>query len=405
VFIDVDGHRLLHSPWVSFTKSSGEPYHVAKCANGRPMKHSGDKLEQPLCVPAVYFSADETTFSAAEAELSEAFPDADIERIGPDTGCLCGEGIEIADVAAACTRRPIVFVRQLMRGLAELPSATAATDLGVVSQTALDLLREHDAGAEVALQVWRSGDAVPGVRTDELWRHLAGRLADQGFAISRGNRPRILSVLITDRATVIGLNRRQEALVDWPGGRLSLAKPADQVSRSEFKLEELFKVCDLPLPSHGVALDLGAAPGGWTRLLRRRGFSVWAVDPADLDPRVASDPDVHHVRTTSAVFLAETKRRFDLVVNDMRMTPTRSCDLMLEAARHLEPDGLAIVTLKLSSLHPLKTVRACLGILQRGYDLLVARQLYHNRHEVTVVARLRAPIERQRTRNTRRPTR
>lgn len=78
---------------------------------------------------------------------------------------------------------------------------------------------------------------------------------------------------------------------------------------------------------------------------------------------------------------------FDLVVDDMRMVPTLSCKVMLEAAQCLKPNGVAIITLKISPREPLKTVRRCLEILEQSYDILHARQLYHNRNEVTVVAR------------------
>ena len=73
----------------------------------------------------------------------------------------------------------------------------------------------------------------------------------------------------------------------------------------------------------------------------------------------------------------------------MRMTAALSCAVMLEAARRLKPGGLAIVTLKISPREPLKTVSMSLRTLERAYELLHARQLRHNRNEVTVVARRR----------------
>lgn len=52
---------------------------------------------------------------------------------------------------------------------------------------------------------------------------------------------------------------------------------------AEFKLLEALEVFGIVLPSHGVALDLAAAPGGWTRVLRRAGEYVTAIDPGELD--------------------------------------------------------------------------------------------------------------------------
>jgi 23S rRNA (cytidine2498-2'-O)-methyltransferase len=106
---------------------------------------------------------------------------------------------------------------------------------------------------------------------------------------------------------------------------------------------------------------------------------------------------VHHVRSTTGPFLAATDRAFDLVLNDMRMAPVLSCALMLDAARHLSPGGLAILTLKITPRDALNAVRESLQTLKRSYEIVFARQLYHNRNEVTVVARRRggedAPLQ------------
>lgn len=37
-----------------------------------------------------------------------------------------------------------------------------------------------------------------------------------------------------------------------------------------------------------IALDLGAAPGGWTAQLAGLGYSVIAIDPAKLDAGIAA---------------------------------------------------------------------------------------------------------------------
>ena len=352
-------------------------------------------------VTSVIFSADGAYLSTATTELLRLFPEARVEAVAPDASRLQGEAVEIARVATACRTGPVVFVRHLMQQVAEIPLAPGQDLAAEISSVWFNLLATQQIDRAVALQVWRSGESPAAPRTDDLWNDLASTLTAQGFSVARGNRDLILSVLIAPDRVIAGLNGRAEALSDWPGGRLSLARSKRQVSRSEFKLEELFKVVDLPLPTNGNALDLGASPGGWTRILRERGLTVWAVDPADLDPRVAADPGVHHVRTTAGPFISQTAQRFDLIVNDMRMTPTRSCGVMLDAARRLKPDAHIIMTLKLTPKQALETVRTCLSLLDRSYEIRFVRQLYHNRNEVTVVGRLRHPAKRQRSRSNR----
>jgi 23S rRNA (cytidine2498-2'-O)-methyltransferase len=215
-------------------------------------------------------------------------------------------------------------------------------------------------------------------------------LKETGFEVARSGKDHVLSVVLTAKGAAIGFNTRASALSDWPGGQVRLAKPKGQISRSEFKLEELLREYPIDLPESGRALDLGASPGGWTRILRQRGLDVWAVDPADLHTSLKADPGVRHVRSTALPFLAKTELWFDLVVNDMRMTPELSSQMMLDAARTMEAGGMMILTLKLTPHRPEEAIRQSLRLLDRWYEIVLVRQLHHNRHEVTVVGRKRA---------------
>lgn len=337
-------------------------------------------------MPRVIFSAQSDYLQAAIQELSSTFPSARVVRLAAETGFIEAPTLDIAAVARACRNRPLVFVRHLFQEDRRL----AGVDQDAIGAELDRLVNRLDPGTPHALQVWADGTLPPGLRTDELWRALARRIESRGHVIERANGDQTISVCLTPHESTIGLNPPAFALADWPGGRVGLAKSDAQVSRSEFKLEELFKTAGLALPSRGTALDLGASPGGWTRILRRHGFSVWAVDPAALDPRVAVDPGVHHVRTTAGSYLAGPAgrdREFDLIVNDMRMVPELSCQIMRQAAPRVARGGHAIVTLKLTPSSAVRTVEGCLRILGRAYDVVFARQLFHNRNEVTVVAR------------------
>ncbi|MGH8902248.1 MAG: SAM-dependent methyltransferase [Egibacteraceae bacterium] len=352
----------------------------------RSSGHDQETITHPADPVGVIFSASEPFFRAAEEELRSAFtPAVKVHRLGPDAGRLESKSIDIAEVAEMCRRRPVVFVRHLMRELATVPiAADRDCDAKQAREMAVRLAAEG-AGQDISLQVWVSGPSA--IRAEGLRATLADQLADEGCQVARAGREHVLSVCVTPKCISVGLTLRSHSLSDWPGGRVRLAKDPHQVSRAEFKLDELFKVFDLRLPAGGRALDLGASPGGWTRVLRRRGFTVWAVDPAELSPRLTADPKVHHMPTTAGNFLAETGLTFDVVVNDMRMTPARSCEVMLDAAHRLEPGGLAVMTLKVSPHGALPEIQKGLQMLERSYEVLFARQLYHNRNEVTVVVR------------------
>jgi len=336
----------------------------------------------------LFFSAAEDYLVPATEELRERFPDARFGVAGPDLGWIDAEGLAIGALAEACLDPPTIFTRHLMREVGSIP-ADRASNLDDVVAIAIGTWSQLPLKPDVSLQVWSTGEVGTGYRTDELRRALAEALTARGITVARSGQEQILGAVVTPEEIVLGLNSRGSALSDWPGGQVRLSKPKGQISRSEFKLEELFRVHDFDVPEHGVAIDLGASPGGWTRILRQRGLTVWAVDPATLDPRIATDPKVHHVRMTAAPFLNMTDVVADLVVNDMRMDPDLSASVMLDAAKRLKPGGTMIQTLKVTPHNTLRTVRRVLESLRRDYDIVWAGQLHHNRNEVTVVGRKR----------------
>ncbi len=183
---------------------------------------------------------------------------------------------------------------------------------------------------------------------------------------------------------LIGLSSPRQNLSDWAGGARRFAREEGQVSRSEFKLLEAFEVFDIKLPPRGVALDLGASPGGWTRVLRQRGQYVTAIDPGALDERVAADPGVRHKRMTAEAYLHDEPDQFDVIVNDMRMDGRDSARLMVAYARLLYPHGVAIMTLKLPETRRMPILEHALDILRPAYTVAGARQLFHNRSEITL---------------------
>lgn len=352
---------------------------------------------------AVIYSVAERYLGAGTSALRSRFPEAQLDELAPEVGRIALPGLSVADVAAACRGSadvaPVPFVRHLAAE-DEVVTAAGLTELPAVA-AAHAVRRNAD---RLSLQVWSSGKiagqgpAPERVRAPDVRHDVELALADHRIAVTRGGQPTVLTVCLAPSGASLGVTSSDDTLSDWPGGRVVLGRPSEQVSRAEWKLEELFKLQDgasgrlVPGVPRGdddrpKALDLGASPGGWTRILRRRGFDVWAVDPGELHPTVAADAGVHHVRTTAGRFLAETELGFDLVVNDMRMAAEQSARVMVEAASRLRPDGLVVVTLKVSPKRPMATVERCLAILGAAYTPVMVRQLYHNRNEVTVLAR------------------
>ena len=168
---------------------------------------------------------------------------------------------------------------------------------------------------------------------------------------------------------------------------------SDAPSRSYLKLAEAFEVFldkkeqALWLKPGMTAIDLGAAPGGWTWQLVQRGLKVTAVDNGPLKGAAAGHPSIRHLREDG--FRFRPQRPVDWLVCDMVEQPQRVAALMTEWF----VGGLtqrAIFNLKLpmkkrvAALHEaLNGMRTALNNKGIRYQL-EARQLYHDREEVTV---------------------
>jgi 23S rRNA (cytidine2498-2'-O)-methyltransferase len=223
---------------------------------------------------------------------------------------------------------------------------------------------------------------------------LAAAIVEETGAVEEVKRPEIVvSLLCTQEQAYMGISLARENLSAWPGGMRHFAQTQEQISRAEFKLLEALEVFGVTLPSRGRALDLGAAPGGWTRLLLDAGLRVVAVDPAKLDPRLVRRPNLTHYRGYAETYLEECmdqRQQFDVITNDMRMDAREAARLLIQTRDYLRRDGFILSTLKLphatASIDPLRNLREATSLLSRYFDIVQAKQLFHNRQEVTVIA-------------------
>ncbi len=326
------------------------------------------------------------SFPLAKEEITRHVDDlVAMRRVGEESAIVEAETSTARDLARLANRVPLVFPRHVTDVVAEFDHANAGLDTVVEPVDAA--VRALGGGAEISLQIWLSGKVPYKFSRHDAWENAAQVLTDRGYQVNRTGSAIAVSICFTPKAAVVGVNRVKDSLSSWPGGEIRLSKTPEQVSRAEFKLEELFKAFPFPFDDLGTALDLGAAPGGWTRILAGHGLRTTAVDPADLDPRVLRLRGVVHERTTAGNFLRAGRGRFDLIVNDMKMSPDRSSRLMIDAMKLLSPFGFAITTLKTGNHHVLSQIDESFTILSEEYDIVFARQLRHNRNEVTVVLR------------------
>jgi len=184
----------------------------------------------------------------------------------------------------------------------------------------------------------------------------------------------------------------------WPQGIPRLKFPREAPSRSTLKLEEaLMTLLDGSERERWLkpgmnAVDLGAAPGGWTWQLVRRSLRVTAVDNGPMDAALMQSGLVAHAREDG--FRFRPKKPVDWMVCDMVEQPRRIAELV---ARWFA-DGWcrhSIFNLKLPMKKRYAETMLCLDLIRgklagAGREVeLRARQLYHDREEITVFCRLR----------------
>ncbi|GGY10770.1 ribosomal RNA large subunit methyltransferase M [Litchfieldella qijiaojingensis] len=229
-----------------------------------------------------------------------------------------------------------------------------------------------------------------------LERSLSSSLKKCG-ALRRKAGKRRLHLFWTDGDTVqLGMsfpgNRSEQ-----PGGILRLRSPREAPSRSTLKLEEAWHAF-VPrdawperLNQGMQAADLGAAPGGWTYQLVRKGMYVYAIDNGPMDKDLMASGQVEHLREDGFTWVPPN--RLDWLVCDIVDKPMRVVE-MIERWLLRRWCREAVFNLKLPMKQRWQEVERCLLRLDRHLSEaritaeIRCRHLYHDREEVTVHVRL-----------------
>ena len=329
-------------------------------------------------------------------ELSERAGEAGLAgyaRTERDSGYVLFLTPDPADADALDRALPfstLVFARQKLRLLAELRGLDPGDRITPMLQALHGqprfgtLVMEHpdsDAGKPLAGLARSLGNALrPALRK-------AGLLGAQDDP----RLPRLHVCFVAGDHALLARSLPADS-APWPLGIPRLRMHPDAPSRSALKLEEALLVLltdaeRARLLQDGMrAADLGAAPGGWTWVLTRHGLRVTAIDNGPLRPHVLDTGKVQHLRADG--FSWQPPQPLDWMVCDMVEQPRRVAERMATWLR----EGWcrqAIFNLKLPMKKRWQETRLCLDLFARqaGRPLtLRARQLYHDREEITVLA-------------------
>ena len=208
--------------------------------------------------------------------------------------------------------RPVmpIFLRHVHPAQEEIRLSGELRDIGALSAAMKRLLPLLDREKTFSVQTRILEGYEIAYKPFDINSALSGIAEREGLRLDVRAPQQIVSVSITQDTGYLGVSTPEENLSAWTGGMRRFRKEPEQVSRAEFKLLEAIETFNLSLPESGTALDLGAAPGGWTRVLRGKGLRVIAVDPALLDPRVAADPGVTHRRELAQAFYEKEGEKY-----------------------------------------------------------------------------------------------
>ncbi len=256
----------------------------------------------------------------------------------------------------------------------------------------LALLRHHQPPFTA---IWlETPDSNEGKRRSGLCRRLAPLLEDEARAaglLCADAERRLHALFANADSAWVGVSDAATGS-PWPMGIPRLALPRGAPSRSVLKLAEAlltFLTADerVRLLRPGMrAVDLGAAPGGWSWELAQRGLHVTAIDNGPLKGEVAQVSRVEHLRVDGLRW--RPRRPVDWMVCDIVLQPSRIAALIAAWIA----DGACrrtIFNLKLPMKKRYAEIERCAGLIgdaleqrRTGYTLAF-KQLYHDREEIT----------------------
>jgi len=284
----------------------------------------------------------------------------------------------------------LIFARQAFVSAVQLDDLPASDRVGaLVAELAgampgrvAEVFVEHpdsEPGNQLAVLARKLGPPLRAALDRDGWRSASAAL-------------RLHVCLLDGHSAHLGYARIDRS-APWPMGIPRLKLPGRAPSRSARKLEEALHVflgrdgMAKALEPGMTAVDLGAAPGGWSWLLTRRHLRVTAVDNGPMRRSVLDSGLVSHVRANGFHF--RPRAPVDWMVCDMAERPGRVAEL---AASWLAEGWCrrALCNLKLpmtrryAELQRYRAdIRAVLDDAGGDYRL-ACKQLYHDREEVTV---------------------
>ncbi|MCF5427274.1 23S rRNA (cytidine(2498)-2'-O)-methyltransferase RlmM, partial [Pseudomonas syringae] len=286
----------------------------------------------------------------------------------PDTACaefICTEADGAERLMSGQRFDKLIFPRQWARGLfLELPETDRIS--GILAQ-----LAAFPICGSLWLEVVDTNDGKELSNFCKKFEApLRKALAQAGRLVDDPRKPRLLLTFKSGREVFLGLADADNSAM-WPMGIPRLKFPREAPSRSTLKLEEAWHhfiprdQWDERLSGDMTGVDLGAAPGGWTYQLVRRGMLVTAIDNGPMAESLMDTGLVQHLMADG--FTYKPRQPVDWMVCDIVEKPARNAALL----ETWLGEGLcreAVVNLKLPMKQRYAEVRRLLDRIEEGFQ-------------------------------------
>lgn len=326
----------------------------------------------------IIFSGNVYTFESALNEMIALGTGVKLVKWLSSVTALCYVPQGVETIMQAIGDKPPVYIQHVYPVQYALELSSYDDVEAIAHEVANKVQGDYSEPFSVQTSVYDKGSAL---KAFDINRALSDILTSGGMKQDTKNPHWVVSVSIDDGMAYVGMSTVSDNMSKWACGKVYYQR---DFNRAEYKLLECMDYFGIAVTG-GNALDLGAAPGGWTKALASRGCKVWAVDPAELDEDILRMKGVTHIKKSAQHFMKDNELRFSIIVNDMILDCRESSKIQNEVADSLHPNGYCIMTAKLPKKGYNKRLKSAIKILESRYMVAGVRQLPSNKSEVTVL--------------------
>ena len=236
-------------------------------------------------------------------------------------------------------------------------------------------------------------DEVSKLVADRIYETLSPKWvrSDQPNRIAEPGE-RVLDVVLVDPADwFIGWHTAAKWHSRWPGGVQPIQPQYEPISRAYYKAAESIAWSGFDFSPGDTVVEIGSAPGGACGRLLELGLNVIGIDPAEMDPRIATHPRFKHLRARAGDLPRREFRGVKWLLADSNVKPEKTLTTIENIVTHRECSlsGM-LLTMKLGNYEAAQQIPAWVDRVESWRPVSIeVRQLARNRCEVCFAIRLR----------------